>query len=84
MKVKLGTKPSFVFRSILGSRNLVQKKLCWRVGDGQKISACTDPWIPGIPNLQAGITLSKIKMSRSLVSLLLKELGMRMLSANSL
>ncbi|XP_059436227.1 uncharacterized protein LOC132169166 [Corylus avellana] len=43
---KLGTKPSFAWRSIQGARELLKDGLFWRVGNGQSINIWGDCWIP--------------------------------------
>ncbi|KAL9460150.1 hypothetical protein AB3S75_003368 [Citrus x aurantiifolia] len=46
MKAKLGSTPSFVWRSILWGRQILSSGARWRIGDGQKIQIHTDNWIP--------------------------------------
>jgi hypothetical protein len=43
---QLGNKPSFIWRSIHCSRNLVQDGLIWRIGDGSKVHIWGDKWLP--------------------------------------
>ncbi|XP_075498859.1 uncharacterized protein LOC142537187 [Primulina tabacum] len=50
MMAGLGNNPSYVWRSLLWSRELIRKGLCWRVGNGQGILAKQDPWIPTLPS----------------------------------
>lgn len=40
MEAGVGSKPSYVWRSILWSRDLIRLSLCWRVGEGNSISFC--------------------------------------------
>ncbi|XP_075507646.1 putative mitochondrial protein AtMg00310 [Primulina tabacum] len=42
----LGSNPSYLWRSLLWSRPLLDKGLCWHVGDGAKIAVKGDRWIP--------------------------------------
>ncbi|XP_075492475.1 uncharacterized protein LOC142530527 [Primulina tabacum] len=51
MQASLGSNPSFIWRSLLWSRSLLQEGLRWRVCAGEKISTFQDPWIPGIQSL---------------------------------
>jgi hypothetical protein len=37
LDAKLGSKPSFIWRSILSSRSLIQDGLVWRIGDGSQV-----------------------------------------------
>ena len=45
MDAKLGSNPSFVWRSILWGRQLVHEGLRWRVGNGRKISVFGRNWM---------------------------------------
>ncbi|KAH1055992.1 hypothetical protein J1N35_034057 [Gossypium stocksii] len=44
----LGNIPSFTWKSIWASKELLQDGLCWRVGNGKEISIWNDCWIPRI------------------------------------
>jgi ribonuclease HI len=46
MDAKLGSKPSFAWRSIYGARDLLENGIIWRVGNGQTIKIWGDRWIP--------------------------------------
>ncbi|KAL9438276.1 hypothetical protein AB3S75_024032 [Citrus x aurantiifolia] len=46
MKAKLGSTPSFVWRSILWGRQILSSGARWRIGGGQKIQIHKDNWIP--------------------------------------
>ncbi|KAL3833965.1 hypothetical protein ACJIZ3_008701 [Penstemon smallii] len=46
LDAQLGPRPSFTWRSIWGSKNLVAAGLRWRVGNGENIDIWKDPWIP--------------------------------------
>lgn len=48
MEAKLGSNPSFVWRSILESQPVLKGNCSWRVGDGRSISVWNDPWLPGL------------------------------------
>ncbi|CAN1240602.1 Putative ribonuclease H protein At1g65750, partial [Linum grandiflorum] len=45
----LGSRPSWGWRSILHSRDLLQKGLRYQIGHGHSIRAISDPWIPSFP-----------------------------------
>jgi hypothetical protein len=45
MEVELGRRPSYVWKSIWNSRQLLEMGLAWRVGDGSKISVWKDKWV---------------------------------------
>lgn len=48
MEAKLDSKPSFVWRSIIWGRELLQEGLRWRIGQGTKISACSKIWLRNV------------------------------------
>ncbi|XP_075480639.1 putative mitochondrial protein AtMg00310 [Primulina tabacum] len=45
---RLGSNPSFIWRSLLWSRNILEKGLLWRIGDGKSIHIFEDKWVPGM------------------------------------
>jgi hypothetical protein len=45
LEAPLGKKPSFAWRSIHGSRNLLKEGLIWRVGNGKTIRIWKDNWL---------------------------------------
>ncbi|XP_075523989.1 uncharacterized protein LOC142556414 [Primulina tabacum] len=51
MDAPIGNNISFIWRSLLWSRKLLRKVLCWRVGNGEKIATFRDQWIPGLQSL---------------------------------
>jgi hypothetical protein len=46
LEAPLGNQPSFAWRSIQGSSNLVKNGLVWRVGNGKKVRIWKDMWLP--------------------------------------
>lgn len=42
----MGARPSFAWRSIFKSRELLQEGLVWRVGNGESIKIWEDKWLP--------------------------------------
>jgi len=46
LESSLGNKPSFVWRSIFVSKDLLKQGLVWRVGDGKSIQILQDRWLP--------------------------------------
>jgi hypothetical protein len=46
MEAPLGSRPSFVWRSIWNSRELLSQGLVWRVGNGCNIKVRGDRWLP--------------------------------------
>lgn len=51
MEAQLDANPSYIWRSILWSRNLIHKGLMWRVGNGEIIQTFKDRWIPGVNSI---------------------------------
>lgn len=52
MDAKKGPRASWAWHSILAGRNVLEKGLCWSVGDGISINFWRDPWIPDLPNFK--------------------------------
>ena len=46
LEAKVGSRPSFVWMSILAGRDLLQEGLFWRVGNGKQICIRRDKWLP--------------------------------------
>ena len=49
-QAKLGSSPSFFWRSILAARDLLRRGIRWSVGNGQSVKIWEDNW--GVPDLQ--------------------------------
>jgi hypothetical protein len=48
LKAKLGSNPSYIWRSILASRDLLLKGLQWRVRNGKEVNIWEDDWGPSV------------------------------------
>jgi hypothetical protein len=46
MEAEVGARPSFVWRSLTSSRDLLQEGLLWRIGDGKSVNIWKDRWLP--------------------------------------
>jgi hypothetical protein len=46
LSAHLGARPSFAWRSIFKSRDLLREGLVWRVGNGESIKIWEDKWLP--------------------------------------
>ncbi|KAH9695348.1 putative reverse transcriptase/RNA-dependent DNA polymerase [Citrus sinensis] len=46
MEAKLGSRPSFVWRSILWGRQIMQKGLRWKIGSGNQVCIYKSNWLP--------------------------------------
>ena len=49
MMAKLGSNPSFVWRSLLVARDIIYAGSQWCVGDGRDIGVFTHKWLPHTP-----------------------------------
>lgn len=56
MEALRGLRPSYIWKSIFWSRELIVKGLQWRVGDGKNIPAFQDAWILGSSSGRSLIT----------------------------
>ncbi|KAH9725912.1 putative reverse transcriptase/RNA-dependent DNA polymerase [Citrus sinensis] len=67
LRAQAGPNPSYVWRSILWGRHVLQKEIRWSIGNGEQILICRDNWIPrpetfrplSIQNLPAEATVSE-------------------------
>lgn len=46
LSAKLGSNPSYIWRSVFESQTLIKQGIGCRVGNGQTISIIEDPWLP--------------------------------------
>lgn len=68
MEATLSSNPSYIWRSMLWSRDIIREGIMWKVGNGQSINARRDVWIP---SLSEGRIKSNISYDSNI---LLKEL----------
>ncbi|KAA3470265.1 reverse transcriptase [Gossypium australe] len=47
LNAKVGSYPSFTWRSICNARELISDGMVWRVGSGKLVNIWNDPWLPG-------------------------------------
>ncbi|KAL9426438.1 hypothetical protein AB3S75_033257 [Citrus x aurantiifolia] len=61
LQAKLRSKPSFIWRSILWGRQIIQKGMRWRIGSGDSVQVYKSQWIPRPQNFKpiAPATLSE-------------------------
>ena len=50
LEANLGFNPSYVWRSVLASQDLIRRGVRWRIGSGDKINIWFDPWLPYLSN----------------------------------
>lgn len=48
MNATIGNNPSFIWRSLLWSREVIQNGIIWKAGNGLSINARRDTWIPSL------------------------------------
>lgn len=46
MEATLGSNPSYIWRSLMWSRDVLNEGLCWKVCNGDNINTRRDIWIP--------------------------------------
>lgn len=46
LEAKLGNAPSYIWRSIIFGRELLQRGVRWRIEDGSRVQVFHDPWLP--------------------------------------
>ena len=46
VEAKIGCNPSYTWRSIIATQNIVKEGMRWRVGNGERIQVWEDKWLP--------------------------------------
>lgn len=55
MAAKIGSYPSFTWRSLCNARELISDGLLWRIGSGDSVNIWNDPWLPGLGNSRLSV-----------------------------
>jgi len=50
LKAPIGCNPSYAWRSLHSSINVILKGSCWRIARGNKVNIWSDNWLPFQPN----------------------------------
>jgi hypothetical protein len=67
LEAGLGTRPSYVWRSVWNAKSLLREGLMWRVGDGSSIKIWKDRWVP-VPSTYSIQSPTKILSQDATVS----------------
>ena len=57
MEAKKGSRPSWLWASILDGRDVIQLGSRWNIASGQLVNVWEDKWIPGLPNFKVQTTV---------------------------
>jgi len=74
LQANLGSKPSYVWRSLFNSRELLVQEMIWRVGDGKSIQVWGDRWLPHPTSYAVQSILNTISPNATVVELIDGEL----------
>ncbi|XP_042950206.1 uncharacterized protein LOC122282314 [Carya illinoinensis] len=70
LKAKVGSNVSFLWRSFLEARPILQEELFWRIGNGDSVNIWTDKWLPRPSSFKVQ-SLLKAEFAASKVSALI-------------
>ncbi|KAF8413474.1 hypothetical protein HHK36_001461 [Tetracentron sinense] len=76
LDAKTGRHPSWVWRSLLAGRAILKLGTRWQIGDGDKVRATKDPWIPSLPQFKSVCRASLCVMGAEMFLFILEELQM--------
>ncbi|XP_024196065.1 uncharacterized protein LOC112199256 [Rosa chinensis] len=65
--------PSYSWRSILSTRELIAEGFCWQIGNGERVKAWCDPWIPGLPSFKPELPANSGDITLKVSDLFLTE-----------
>jgi ribonuclease HI len=75
LEANLGSKPSFAWRSIYSSKDLLMKGLVWRIGNGEKVRIWGDKWGPIQRSYMAHPSFDRIPTDAKVSMLIDKDTG---------
>ncbi|XP_061993946.1 uncharacterized protein LOC133711884 [Rosa rugosa] len=70
---ELHASPSYSWRSILSTRDLIAQGFYWQIGNGEKVRVWCDPWIPGVPEFKPKLLSSNENLNLKVSELLLNS-----------
>ena len=75
LDASLGSKPSYVWRSILSTKYLLKEGLIWRIGDGEKARIWGERWISNPKRILTQSNQNHLFTEAKVSELIIKELG---------
>lgn len=75
METSVGMNPSYIWRSLLWSRDIIHSGISWKIGNGLSINTRKDNWIPSLASRK--ITSNTIYDNSVKVADLIKDSGER-------
>ena len=72
---QLGSKPSFAWRSIISSKDLITRGLVWRIGNGDKVRIWGDKWGPIQRSHLPAVTNNQLPSDAKVSMLINKDTG---------
>ncbi|CAH9089844.1 unnamed protein product [Cuscuta epithymum] len=72
LSAKIGNNPSFIWRSLFQTQDIIREGYKWRVGNGKSINIWDDPWLPDQAN---PMVTTASGLSQATVAMLLDESG---------
>lgn len=75
MKVQLKNAHSYLWRTLMTGRNVIEKGCIWRIESGENIDVWMDRWVHDIPNCSVSPPIRKIPQQFSVLTLIDKSGG---------
>ncbi|XP_062155219.1 uncharacterized protein LOC133863283 [Alnus glutinosa] len=75
MQATLGNSPSYAWRSVHNAREVLERGLIWRVGNGEKVRIWGDCWIPSSSNFKVHSSVAVLNSEDTVSKLIDQTLG---------
>ncbi|XP_023917793.1 uncharacterized protein LOC112029335 [Quercus suber] len=75
MEAKLGRRPSYMWRSLLAAREVLERGSRWLIGDGKKVKIWEDRWLPTPFTFKVVSSRSQVQMLDRVEQLIDREKG---------
>ncbi|KAL0013435.1 hypothetical protein SO802_000504 [Lithocarpus litseifolius] len=59
IEADMGCQPSYAWRSLMATQDLVRRGMRWQIGDGERIQVWKDKWLPN-PSTYKVVTLENL------------------------